>query len=48
LDNFFPRYLEILTNNKYKKQIKEIRIEGHTSSVWKNATRGQSYINNLE
>ncbi|VVH60009.1 hypothetical protein BSPWISOX_1693 [uncultured Gammaproteobacteria bacterium] len=47
LDNFFPRYLEILTNNKYKKQIKEIRIEGHTSSVWKNATRGQSYINNM-
>jgi outer membrane protein OmpA-like peptidoglycan-associated protein len=33
LDDFFPRYLEILTNNKYKKQIKEIRIEGHTSSV---------------
>ncbi|VVH65618.1 hypothetical protein BSPLISOX_3065 [uncultured Gammaproteobacteria bacterium] len=47
LDDFFPRYLEILTNNKYKKQIKEIRIEGHTSSVWKNATRGQSYINNM-
>jgi outer membrane protein OmpA-like peptidoglycan-associated protein len=47
LDDFFPRYLYILTNNKYKKQIKEIRVEGHTSSVWKNATRGQSYINNM-
>ena len=47
LDNFFPRYLDILTNNKYKKQIKEIRVEGHTSSVWKNATREQSYINNM-
>jgi outer membrane protein OmpA-like peptidoglycan-associated protein len=34
LDDFFPRYLYILTNNKYKKQIKEIRVEGHTSSVW--------------
>ena len=47
LDDFFPRYLDILTNNKYKKQIKEIRVEGHTSSVWKNATREQSYINNM-
>ncbi|SMN17296.1 hypothetical protein CRYPA_1241 [uncultured Candidatus Thioglobus sp.] len=47
LDNFFPRYLDILTNNKYKKQIKEIRVEGHTSSIWKNATREQSYINNM-
>ncbi len=40
-------YLDILTNNKYKKQIKEIRVEGHTSSIWKNATREQSYINNM-
>jgi outer membrane protein OmpA-like peptidoglycan-associated protein len=47
LDDFFPRYLDILTNNKYKKQIKEIRVEGHTSSIWKNATREQSYINNM-
>jgi chemotaxis protein MotB len=47
LDDFFPRYLGILTNKKYKKQIKEIRVEGHTSSVWKNATREQSYINNM-
>ena len=47
LDDFFPRYLDILTNNKYKKQIKEIRVEGHTSSVWTNATREQSYIKNM-
>ncbi len=47
LDDFFPRYLGILTNNKYKKQIKEIRVEGHTSSIWNNTTREQSYINNM-
>jgi len=47
LDDFFPRYLSILTNNQYKKQIKEIRVEGHTSSIWKNATRELSYINNM-
>jgi outer membrane protein OmpA-like peptidoglycan-associated protein len=47
LDNFFPRYLSILTSNKYSKQIQEIKIEGHTSSIWKNATREQSYIKNM-
>lgn len=34
LDDFFPRYLAILTNEKYKNDIEEIRIEGHTSSEW--------------
>lgn len=47
LDNFFPRYLGVLTDKKYKKEIKEIRVEGHTSSIWKNVTREQSYINNM-
>lgn len=35
LNNFFPRYLRILTNDKYKDDIEEVRIEGHTSSEWK-------------
>lgn len=47
LNNFFPRYLGILTNKEYKKQIKEIRVEGHTSSIWNNTTREQSYVNNM-
>lgn len=34
LNDFFPRYLAILTNEKYKNDIEEIRIEGHTSSEW--------------
>jgi outer membrane protein OmpA-like peptidoglycan-associated protein len=34
LIDFFPRYLAILTNEKYKNDIQEIRIEGHTSSEW--------------
>ncbi len=34
LDSFFPRYIEILTGNKFKADISEIRIEGHTSSEW--------------
>ena len=34
LNDFFPRYIKILSQNKYKDKIEEIRIEGHTSSKW--------------
>lgn len=47
LNDFFPRYLDILTNKNYSNKIKEIRIEGHTSSIWDGATKEQSYINNM-
>lgn len=30
LDSFFPRFIQILTDPKYKDDIEEIRIEGHT------------------
>lgn len=33
LNNFFPQYIKILED--YKEYVEEIRIEGHTSSVWK-------------
>jgi outer membrane protein OmpA-like peptidoglycan-associated protein len=33
LDDFFPRYIKLLFT-KYKDNIEEIRIEGHTSSEW--------------
>jgi len=32
LDNFFPRYINILQD--YSDEIEAIRIEGHTSSYW--------------
>ena len=32
LDDFFPRYIEVLSREKYKDRIVEIRIEGHTDS----------------
>jgi len=38
LNDFFPRYLEILTRDKFKKFISELRIEGHTSSEWNGET----------
>lgn len=34
LDDFFPRYVRILTSDKYRNAISEVRIEGHTSSRW--------------
>lgn len=35
LDNFIPRYMKII--DKYKDQIKDVIIEGHTSSVYASA-----------
>lgn len=49
LDDFFPRYLNILTSDKYKNDIEEIRIEGHTSSEWySKASDREAYFNNME
>lgn len=49
LNDFFPRYLKILTSEKYKNDIEEIRIEGHTSSEWINKISEQeAYFNNME
>jgi outer membrane protein OmpA-like peptidoglycan-associated protein len=49
LQNFFPRYVRIITSPKYKNSIHEIRIEGHTSSDW-NETIGtdEAYFENME
>jgi outer membrane protein OmpA-like peptidoglycan-associated protein len=38
LDDFFPRYLRVLSNRRFMEDIVEIRIEGHTSSDWSNNT----------
>lgn len=47
LDDFFPRYLLILTDEQFKDDIIEIRVEGHTSSLWrKNSTVQEAYLNN--
>lgn len=41
LDDFFPRYIQLLTQDKYKDNIEEIRIEGHTDSYG-------GYFSNME
>jgi outer membrane protein OmpA-like peptidoglycan-associated protein len=34
LDDFFTRYLKIMMSKQFINNIEEIRIEGHTSSMW--------------
>ncbi len=34
LNDFFPRYIAMLASAKFRDDIEEIRIEGHTSSEW--------------
>jgi len=34
LEDFFPRYMGVLTGESYRDHIEEVRIEGHTSSEW--------------
>lgn len=48
LDEFIPRYISILTSEKFKNYIKEIRIEGHTSPKWENADLDQAYFKNMK
>ncbi|WP_339934385.1 OmpA family protein [Vreelandella glaciei] len=47
LADFFPRYLDVLM--QFSSSINEVRIEGHTSSVWGvNTSEDEAYFNNME
>ncbi|WP_334082333.1 OmpA/MotB family protein [Helicobacter typhlonius] len=49
LDDFFPRYVKILSLEKFKGNIEEIRIEGHTSQIWFSAhSLEERYLGNAE
>jgi outer membrane protein OmpA-like peptidoglycan-associated protein len=37
LKDFFPRYLDTVYQTEFREEMSEIRIEGHTSSQWKDA-----------
>jgi outer membrane protein OmpA-like peptidoglycan-associated protein len=48
LTEFFPRYMHILEQPKYRGIVSEVRIEGYTSSRWRpGATFEESYIGNM-
>lgn len=53
LHSFFPRYMKIIKEDIPMKfgedEVKSIRIEGHTSSEYKNLAEGENaYIKNME
>jgi outer membrane protein OmpA-like peptidoglycan-associated protein len=49
LSDFFPRYVRIISDPKYRRYISEIRIEGHTSSIWGAGTgEDEAYFRNME
>lgn len=48
LNDFIPRYVAILASERYRESIEEIRIEGHTSSVWRDKSDFDAYILNME
>jgi outer membrane protein OmpA-like peptidoglycan-associated protein len=47
LSNFFPRYVRILNSDQFRNEIEEVRIEGHTSSLWKNMAAEPAYYENM-
>lgn len=48
LNDFFPRYVSIIMSDKYREDILEVRIEGHTSSDWGSADDPDvAYIKNM-
>ena len=49
LSEFFPRYIGILQRDDFREFLEEIRIEGHTSSVWIGAFgEDEAYFKNME
>jgi outer membrane protein OmpA-like peptidoglycan-associated protein len=48
LNDFFLRYVRVLASEKYRNSLEEIRIEGHTSSIWKDVSEDRAYIENMQ
>ncbi|OLO09862.1 cell envelope biogenesis protein OmpA [Chromohalobacter japonicus] len=47
LSDFYPRYLKVLA--PFRDAIEEIRIEGHTSSLWNSSvSRDEAYFLNMQ
>lgn len=49
LGEFFPRFIDILTSSRYKNDIYELRVEGHTSNTWaSSSSKKDIYLNNMK
>lgn len=46
LEQFWVDYITILS--KHSASIREVKIEGHTSSEWSNSTLDEAYFNNMK
>ncbi|MHB1872369.1 MAG: OmpA/MotB family protein [Steroidobacteraceae bacterium] len=48
LDDFFPRFVRLLSEPQYRTIVSEVRIEGYTSTLWRRgASFRQSYLGNM-
>src|SRR5215470_12262241 len=47
-ERLFPALRPVLSSQSYKDAIEEIRIEGHTSSMWENAPPERAYFYNMQ
>ena len=49
LQEFFPRYINLLNTPEYKDEIEELRVEGHTTKNWRDASsREEIYLKNMQ
>lgn len=48
LNNFFPRFKNIIYGINYRNKIDEVRIEGHTSSDWYGLSQNRAYYRNMK
>lgn len=49
LTDFFPRYTRLVFSDKFRPAIKEVRIEGHTSTFWRRGVDERTaYFRNME
>ena len=49
LNQFFPKYINLLTSDKYKDTLDEIRVEGHTSNKWESVSSSSMiYLKNMK
>jgi len=48
LNDFVPKYIEIISQEKYKDKIAEVRIEGHANRVTKNTSKSKEYMEGVK
>ena len=47
LSSFFPRYLRVIDDDEIREDVREMRIEGHTSSEYGDLSPDEAYLENM-